>query len=329
LAKDDGIELMYDATDPRASLASPAPAATGAGSFAGPDIGRFYAEPGIEDGPGVRSWLLCGENMVVVHTVADGDATLIRTDQVDEYAIIAPEPGTPLEITHGGEAVSAPGNCLVFVPPGVSTVRLPSGGTITRVFTTRSRDLVAQCPNAAAHAVPNARVAPIDPWPEPPSGWRVRTYPLDVAAEPGRFGRIWRCTTLMINYLDPRNGPRDPAKLSPHSHEDFEQCSLALTGDFVHHLRWPWTTNMHDWRDDMHERCSSPSVCVIPPPSIHTTQAVGAGVNQLVDLFCPPRLDFSRKPGWVLNEADYPMRDEFSGPQDIIYPSAKAIITPI
>ena len=298
---------MYDATDPRASL-NPAPAIPPvSASFAPPDIGRFYAEPGAADGPGVRSWFLCGENMVVVHSVAQADAVLVRTDQIEEYAIIAPGAGTPLAITHGGETVSAPGGCLVFVPPGTSTVRLPSGGSITRVFTTASRDLVARCPNAAAHAAPNPRIAPADPWPEPPGGWRVRTYRLDVAAEPGRFGRIWRCTTLMVNYLDPRHGPRDPAKLSPHSHDDFEQCSLALAGDFVHHLRWPWTTNMNDWLEDRHERCASPSVCVIPPPAIHTTQAIGAGLNQLVDLFCPPRLDFSRKPGWVLNEADYPM----------------------
>jgi hypothetical protein len=104
-------------------------------------------------------------------------------------------------------------------------------------------------------------------------------------------------------------GPRDITRLSPHHHDDFEQGSLVLDGAYIHDIRWPWTPNMTIWREDEHAHCAAPSLAVIPPPTVHTSRSVDPGLNQMVDLFAPPRMDFSAKPGWVLNAADYPMSE--------------------
>jgi hypothetical protein len=111
----------------------------------------------------------------------------------------------------------------------------------------------------------------------------------------------------MINIFKPWSKRRNESQLSPHSHEDFEQVSLALQGSFVHHPRYPWGPDKTKWDDDEHEHFDSPSALVIPPRVIHTTQDVGDGTTWLIDIFGPPRVDFSSRPGFVLNAVDYPM----------------------
>ena len=299
---------MYDAKDPRSNLAAAAAAAPKAATeFAGVEYARFHDLPPAESDGGVRTWYARGQNFVLSYSEADTDCSFKRCAQHDEWAVLSPDAHAPLEITFDGKTSAVPGASLAFVPPGRSIVRMPAGGRLIRLFTHHAIDLVALCSNAESYRKPHPNVAPLNAWPAPVGGYRVRAYPLDVPAEEGRFGRIWRCSTFMVNCLDVRVGPREVTKMSPHSHTDFEQCSLAMEGEFIHHIRWPWTTNMNNWRADEHALCGTPSIAVIPPPAIHTTQAMGGGANQLVDIFCPPRVDFSLKAGWVLNGDEYPM----------------------
>jgi hypothetical protein len=299
---------VYDASDPRSALAGAPPGkAPTSTEFAAAQYALFYEQPPqIADAHG-RTWIARGQNFLIVHTEANAGAVLRRDAQPDEYAVIIPDRETRVEITTAAGTATVPGYSVAFVPPGASAIRLPAKGRIVRLFTPKARDLAALASNADAFTGPHPTVPAFEPWPEPPGGLRLKWYSLDVPPQPGRFGRIFRCTTFMVNYLEPRIGKRDETKVSPHHHDDFEQGSLALDGSFVHHIRWPWTTNMTMWRGDEHMFCGSPSVCVIPPPTLHTTVSQDPGFNQLVDIFAPPRMDFSSKPGWVLNEADYPM----------------------
>ncbi len=170
---------------------------------------------------------------------------LSRKAQPDEYVVLRPRCGLPDRDRGRRENRSASaGHSLAFVPPGNSRGHhagerparpaVHAGRTISRPN--------VRMPHRMRGRTPTSRR-----WSR---GRRRRTATasvataLDVQGQEGRFGRIFRCTTFMVNYLDPRNGPRDVTKLSPHHHDDFEQCSLALEGAYIHDIRWPWTTNM-------------------------------------------------------------------------------------
>lgn len=301
---------MYGKNDLRASLA--APQATEVRTpFKPASYARFYEEPPVEDDANGQAWYCRGQNMIVNYVLAKVGGRFSRSGQLDEYALLIPDVGMHVTITARDEEQSVTGPAVVFIPPGDSSIEARSAGVLLRLLTTRSEDLVGKCSNQSDYAERDSNVAPFEAWPEPVGGYRIRAYPGDVPGQKGRFGRLYRGSTIMVNFGDGRVGKRDPRDVSPHHHDDFEQYSIALAGVFVHHLRWPWTSDSTMWRDDEHQQCASPSVTVIPPPATHTSVGMTDGLNRLCDAFCPPRKDFSRREGWVLNAADYPLPECF------------------
>ncbi|MET8427704.1 hypothetical protein [Nocardia sp. NPDC004860] len=256
---------------------------------------------------GSRTWWVRGQNFALAYTVAQPGDMLTRHGQPDEYVALFPTEPAKARVTTKSDWTEVNAATLVVVPPGDSAVEVEQETHVVRLFSAASTDLLVKCRNYAEYEEPHANVTPFIPWPEPADGYRLRAYRIaDYPYKEGRFARIFRCSTFMVNVFDPDLAPRDPAKLSPHAHADFEQCSLAVRGEYTHHIRSPWMSDLATWREDEHVRTASPSVAIIPPPSIHTSQSMSQAGNQLIDIFCPPRVDFSAQPGWVINAAEYP-----------------------
>lgn len=298
--------MAYEANDVRSTLPSSTAAAPVPERFSGSEHVQFRDLAPVEKSEDVSTWYARGQNFVVGYSELDGVATFERAGQPDEYVVLLADDSLSAQVVAPGEELSVSGRTMLVLPPGDSTVTVTGRGRVLRLLTTQSADIAALAANAGSYTERHENIAPFEPWPEPVGGYRVRAYDLTVPPLSNPAFRLYRCTTFMVNFIDPKQGPRDPAKLSPHKHDDFEQCSIVLAGEYVHHIRWPWTTNKANWRDDEHQRVLAPSVTVIPPPSLHTSEAIGAGENHLIDVFSPPRFDFSAMEGWVFNADDYP-----------------------
>lgn len=269
-------------------------------------VAKYYEEaPAQVDPDGSRHWATRGANFIVVVTQAAAGCVLERADNPDEYMLLLPENvGAKLEA--GGATVETPGDSLSIFPPGASRITVTTPGYVYRVFSAKATDLLALVSNPDDY-VNREDVAPLVPWPDPVGGFKLRHYPLANYVRQDNSMRLFRSTNLMINIFLPQTKPRDPKKMTPHSHADFEQGSLSLSGSYIHHLRYPWTADLNTWREDDHALVFSPSLCLMTTKVVHTSQAVGTERTRLVDIFCPPRVDFSQKPGLVNNADEYPM----------------------
>ena len=269
---------------------------------------RFPDEEAQVATAGERTWVTRGANQVVAYSELTAGGSIAAREAVDEYFCLIYTGSVTIEHPDGASNVAA--GTLCIVPPGTSSILAHEDSQVLRVFTVNDVELAELAKNAETYAVHPEVVAPLDPLPEPVDGYRFRTYALsDYPKQEGVLGRIFRTRNLMINVFHESDRARSPEELTPHSHDDFEQISVTLAGNFVHHLRYPWTRNKGDWLEDEHVACPSPAAVVIPARVVHTSQSVGEDpAYQIIDIFAPPREDFSSRDGWVRNAAEYPWR---------------------
>jgi hypothetical protein len=224
----------------------------------------------------------------------------------DEQFVYALEGGVSVSVGVASEQLAT--EDLAILPPGEWTIRFERPGLVVQQLTA-NEGLAALAANAARYAGATPEVAPIIPWPEPVGGYRLRRYSTLAAYARGGLVHAFRTRKLMMVPYARFLEPRDETQLSPHSHADFEQGSIGLEGEWVHHLRVPWTPNRQHWRPDLHLQVGSPSTLIIPAGVIHTSQGIAGEGMRLIDVFAPPRMDFSER-GWVDNAADYPMPEK-------------------
>jgi hypothetical protein len=302
--------VAYAKDDPRSALstAKPVGKVDPNAPVAAPEFVDYSitAPDGVTAG-GSRQWITRGQNFVLVYSEPVAGDVLYSGELGSEQVVLLIDETSHLTGTGSGETHTATGPALVVIPPGHSEITSTGTGPIVQLIQSDEEEWAKRASNADSYTTPHPRVAPLELWPEPVDGYRWRIYRMaDVPDEPGRFGRIFRTRAFMVNFIKPLHGPRDPHKMSPHFHDDFEQCSLIVAGTYVHHIQTPWNTDSTTWRPEDHARVGSPSVTIIPPPTIHTSQAIGSATNHLIDIFSGPRHDFSAQPGWVLNADEYP-----------------------
>lgn len=304
--------MTYAATDPRSQLAGTTTTSSNPDDALAPQYLDFHAmTPAEETERGGRHWIVRSTNIVLVYSeLVDGDQ-VERQDDDETMIVVLPSWGTAL-MTARGQERTVTGTSIVTISPGTWTCRATGPVRMLRLHPLSADDLLQRAANRHTYAEGTGNAVAATPWPAPANDVPLHVYESleQVPPADGRLGRIYRGRHAMVNALYPRTGPRDPRTLSPHTHDDFEQLSFVDAGRYVHHIRRAWGADRTRWAPDEHHEIGGPSVTIIPPPLVHTSEAVGADENRMLDIFAGPRADFSARPGWVLNADDYPAPDD-------------------
>lgn len=264
---------------------------------------EFHRQP-AQAMTGARHWRARSQNFHLEWVEADAPGARLPFASTQECMVLTF--GQAARIRSGAQTVDAPPRSVCIVPAGAASVHLQAGGSCVVLASQRDDLAAGTAINEADFAEPDPRITPSMPaFNRRDASTSIRVIAIDAFQAPASNPRLkmLQSATLSINWVE-YEGLRDRRALSPHSHPDLEQGSLAVAGRFIHHLRQTWGKNAELWRDDRHIEVGSPSLMVVPVQLIHTSEGIGPGHHLLIDVFSPPRRDFIAK-GWVENAADY------------------------
>jgi hypothetical protein len=183
--------MPYDKNDPRSQLSTAGSAPSG---IPRPAQYRELHKIGPDEkhDNGSNTWWTRSQAMLIGWTEAQPDDEL-TSEVAAEHGVLVFD-GATLQVTHDGEVVTVDEPAVVIVPPGSSSLRITSAGTVIRVIAAATApDLAGRCANKSEYEQDDTNVAEFSPWPDPVDGHRIRVYP--IAEHPiaeGRLGRIFR-----------------------------------------------------------------------------------------------------------------------------------------
>lgn len=262
----------------------------------------FQRHMGSEDG-GWRLWRARGKTFLVEWREYIAEKAPCNVDIERETFVLFPfRSGS---VTHNGATRHVAARSVCIVPPGKLSASTDARQPLIFLSPIPDERTAPSTLNDADYTDGNDGIRPVGTPYAYADRAEVQVVAIDEIVPPPDKPRlkIIQSNSLSINWIE-YDGPRDRTKLSPHSHDDFEQGSLAIEGNFIHHLRIPWGPDADLWRDDVHLDAPPKSLCIIPPRMIHTTEGIGLGKHILIDVFSPPREDFIVK-GWIFNSGKY------------------------
>ncbi|MBT3361691.1 MAG: hypothetical protein HN403_18870 [Rhodospirillales bacterium] len=251
-------------------------------------------------------WFARGQNFAIewVDVTKAGGAFEITADE--EAMVVLPEIGATIE--GQSQKAVAKGRSVCIVPPGTYQVSMAEVGSCVCLFSDPDKLASPKIVNSDVYETADPRVAPVGkPMKRADGSTTITVIEIDGITTEGKNSamKVLQSATMSINWVE-RHGVRDRSDLTPHDHPDFEQGSVAMLGDFIHHLRVPWGKNANLWRDDVHTRANRKSVLISSVGLVHTTEAIENVQHVLLDVFAPARQDFIQK-GYVANSDDYVM----------------------